>query len=319
MNAPTSDFDVSNFLVDPPESSAAPAVTAPGIPPADVKAPLLACDAYGAAAPRGSGSLPWTGRLSFSLFKKIGQSPADFLYACTHPIEATANMRLGTLVHYHLLGGSAAPLIYRGKGTRAAAEYKAWAAKYEGEELFTAAEDNEAIEIATAVRTAPHNRHLYEKYIVGGEYEIPLEWEMLGFQFATRGVDILQRVEGRLTDYKTVMSSRQRKLRYLAADRNYAEQLVCYGEALAQNGFEAQSFHNVCTHTKPPYITRVITHSPAAIECAKKVLVGWAETLRKCLDTGEWPGSGAYEQDEFTLEGGPIAVTGIDDLEEGED
>ena len=50
---------------------------------------------------------PWTGPLSYSLLKLLDPelgSPAEFLHACHAPHTATDAMKLGTLVHWHLLG-----------------------------------------------------------------------------------------------------------------------------------------------------------------------------------------------------------------------
>ena len=150
---------------------------------------------------------PWTGPLSYSLLKLLDPelgSPAEFLHACRTSRVATDAMKLGSLVHWHLLGGPdhRRPLIYEASKTTGEGAVKAWRAfqaAHAGEDIYGREDNADALDIAEAVRTAPHNAAVHAAWIAGAETEVTLAWELGGFAFATRGVDL---VHPQLTPYR---------------------------------------------------------------------------------------------------------------------
>jgi PDDEXK-like domain of unknown function (DUF3799) len=253
-------------------------------------------------------STPWTGPLHFSMLKTIAESPAHFRHACDVPISATAAMRLGTLVHWFLLGGPHTPIIFQGKARRGPI-WDVFERAHRGKEIYTLAEYERAEPIAEAVRNHP----LYPEWIEGGDHEIALEWEMGGYQFATRGVDILQRRTDTLVDFKTARSTEPEQLDAQSRRLHYPEQIACYDEACRQNGFEPSRHAIFAVETRPPYPCTVLVIPPSVLDQARKTVALWLERLRGCVLADFWPG---YVQSPVEMSAGHVELVGVDELEE---
>lgn len=256
---------------------------------------------------------PWPGALSYTLLKTIASSPAEFRLACSRGTTVTASMRLGTLIHWHVLGGpdDRRPEVCPKPGTRATTAYKEWAKGYAPNvELYTQAESDEAREIGEALVSAPHNVARFDKWIRGGEYEVPLEWERGGFQFSTRGVDVLHRGRALLVDLKSTRSVDPWALKRQARALHYPEQLALYRGAARANGWPVDTCAVFAGCTDDPYLTRVLTFTEDQLQAADANVGAWLTTLRTCLDTDVWPGGGETEYEDW---GAPMAGEG--DLE----
>ena len=273
---------------------------------------------------------PWSGRLSFSLLKTIAISPAHFLRACTAKRTSSTTMRRGTMAHLHLFGvhpDRPAPLFYRDDKVADPLAWRAFQAdakaKYGPDvEIFSAKEDIEGKAIADAVKTAPHNRALWEQWIEGAEYEVPLEWDFCGFPFRTRGVDIVHHARRAIVDYKTARSTEPRKLAYAIRDYRYVEQLATYddgmraayqNESTGEVGFDAQEWAIFATDTVDPYVSTVVRIGRDQIVEARRTIFAWADLLHSCLAKNDWPG---YEREPIDLDGGTIDMGEPDGFEE---
>ena len=262
---------------------------------------------------------PWTGGLSFSLLKILDPeygSPAEFLHACRAPHEPTDAMKLGTLVHWHLLGGSPerTPLVYmesKTTGEGAVKRWKQFQADHAGEEIYGAADWNEAAGIAAAVREAPHNRAVREEWIDGGQYETSLQWEMDGFRMGTRGVDIILPGSRRIADLKKSQTVRKHQLSMQATALRYPEQLVTYEAAVRACMFDPEASAIVAVCASAPYCTVAMRLGAAARLRALSRVAGWLATLRTCLESDTWPGPDGWEIEPPAWE----TVSGEDGLE----
>ena len=263
---------------------------------------------------------PWPGALSFSLLKKIDPeygSPAEFLHSCRVHAVPTDAMKLGTLVHWHLLGGppERAPLVYTESKTVGEGARKRWQAFQEahaGEEIYGASEWDEAAAIAEAVSTGPHNRTVRETWIDGGQYETPISWEMGGFPFATRGVDIIIPSSRRVADLKKCQSVRRFQLERQTTALRYPEQLVVYESAVRAAMFDPSESAIVAVCATAPHCTVELRLGSAARARSLARVEQWLAILRTCLDRDEWPGPDGWEIEPPAWEG----VTGEDGLEE---
>jgi hypothetical protein len=237
---------------------------------------------------------PWKGPLCYSLIKHIATSPAEFRHRCETRFEPTASMRLGTLVHWYLLGGPLArePFVCPHDGTRASKAFKAWEVELPtgGVETYTAAEGEEARRIAIAVRTAPHNRKLWQDWIEGGEYETPVTWSYGGFDWSTRGIDIIHRERGFPVDFKTTRSVNRHALQRQSDQLHYGEQLAIYSTAAESIGVTGRGAAVFAACTAPPHVCSVRTLTVEDLDTGRRNVDEWLSTLRWCLDRDEWPG-----------------------------
>lgn len=243
---------------------------------------------------------PWGTHLSYSLLKKIDPdtgSPAEFRHACAAPFEPTREMRIGTCAHWHLLGGPEhrRPLVYEGDKVRDPKAWKAYKAEHAGERIYGLDEWREGEAIGCAVRTAPHNRPIYTRWIEGGQYETPLEWEMGGFPFHTGGVDILRPGVRELVDYKTAATVRRGLLSAQVSRLRYPEQLVTYAAGVRACLWEPRVLALVATCSSPPYCSVALVMGGAACQAADAHVASWLDLLRRCLDTDTWPGPEGWE------------------------
>ena len=260
---------------------------------------------------------PWKGPLSYTLLKMIASSPAEFRYACQAPLEPSAAMRLGTVVHWHTLGGpeERRPLVYEASKTKGEGAVKAWRAFQEahaGETIYSLEEWCEGQEVAHQLRHAPHNRARFDAWIQGGQYETPMAGEIGGFAFATRGIDVLRpTADGHsLVDLKKARTVEREPLQRQARSLHYPEQLAIYRTLARQNGFTVTDCAVFAVCPAPPVLTRVLRFSEGHLARAVANVETWLQTLRVCLETDVWPGGG---EDDYEDWGAPM--TGESELE----
>jgi hypothetical protein len=241
-------------------------------------------------------NVPWKGPLSYSLLKLISDSPAAFRHACeAGGIEVTEPMKLGTCAHWHLLGGppERKPLVYSQSKTRGEGAVRAWREfqeAHQGEEIFSLEQWNEGLAISNAIRYADHNYERYNRWIAVGDHEVPLRWTRGGFDFATRGVDVLRATE--LVDVKTARCVEPHALMRQAQRLHYPEQLALYRGAARANGYPVDTAAVFAVCSSPPYVTRVLRFSAEQIDAADATVDRWIDTVRRCVESDEWPGGG---------------------------
>ena len=264
---------------------------------------------------------PWTGPLSYSRLKHILTSPAAFRHACEHPKQATSDMRIGTCFHWHLLGGPRAPLVYRESKTKGEGAIRRWQtfqAEHEGEEIMSLDEWEAGRRMALAVRHAPHNVDLADHWLFrdGAEYETPLAWTLRGIPFATRGVDVLQRVDGLLVDLKKARTASPERFRYQARDLAYPLQLALYETAARAHGIDVRERAVFAVESDPPHIAHVYEIDDAGMVAARSILSRALDVLEDCLATGQWYGYTRSGVTRLEVEDVELDLSGIEEATE---
>ena len=266
------------------------------------------------------GPFPWStlhgDALSYSLLKHMQESPAKFRWYCEHEFVPRRGTAMGNFVDRAVLGGTPVTIY---EGQRRGSEWKAFAAVHHRESIATRSEVDACEEAIDAIKTAPHN--LYALSWLEGDKQVPLEWEMCGFKFRTRGLDVLRRDPCRIVDLKTGPAEPS-LLQWQSRKMGYQLQLGCYDAAARYNGLEPLQLALVSLEMKPPYCATVFEIGPDVLADVRRLIVELTDKIKRCLDRNQWPGpavdASGYATSVMAQPGAMAAVTGIDDLEDGD-
>jgi hypothetical protein len=263
------------------------------------------------------------GTLHFSAFKKLALSGVQYLHAVNSSVEPTRDMRIGTIVHFLLLGPrpTAKPLVRYTGAIRRGKEWDAFEAANVGSEIVSLTEWNEAEQIAESVRRSPIARVRLE----GARLEVPLEWEESGIKCSTSGVDIIP-VCGDIGDLKTTPTTYPPKWQAHAFNMLYPQQLAFYRRGMLANGHDPKKLFVLGVERKAPFEVVELDLTPELLSLADKSLTLWFEDLRRNMlsipepeTIYDWPGYAqapvqwappkwAAEDDEDELEGEEVAA-----------
>lgn len=111
---------------------------------------------------------------------------------------------------------------------------------------------------------------------------------------------------GDYSDLKTTESTTDAAIDRALKKFSYHMQAAVVGRASAEvTGQPMETFSFVWAQKKPPYSVRVTQASSADLALGSEQLDATLRILRRCLDTGVWPGPGGVQQD--------AEVRGLDD------
>jgi hypothetical protein len=241
--------------------------------------------------------------INFSTLRYFARSPAHYRAALDRPIKPTRAMRIGTIVHYLVLGARAGRALHvvPGESRRG----KAWEA-FEAErrcephecDIVTQGEHDDAEPVAAAVLADPIAQRLLLAPHV--RREVPLGWRdptLGGLECATSGVDAIGVIDGGyVAELKTTTDTQPDRLMRHSIERWYHAQLAWYWQGCDANAIPVRAAYVVAVEVAPPYAVTVIRMTDPVLEHGRKSLRLWLEKLRQCLDAGdvgEWP---AYSQ-----------------------
>lgn len=193
--------------------------------------------------------------------------------------EPTRDMERGTAVHA-LLFNTAKVCGYPGPQRRGK-EYEAFAAKHEGYEILTMAEYEKAARMADAVRACK----LAEPYLKGtAEETLLFRWMGLDCRATpdVRGTDFI-------TELKTSKSADPVQFVWHAKRMHYHAQLRFQEYGCVANGHRVRDHWIVCVESEAPHPVTVFHLEPEARAEGEKLLTLWAERLKNCESSGEFP------------------------------
>lgn len=252
-------------------------------PPPDLPddfTPLRTCDADGS--------------VHFSQLKTLALSGVQYLYACNNPIEPTRDMRIGTIVHFLLLGERPGmkPIVRYTGGRRYGREWDAFRAANQAAEIVTVAEWDEAERIAEAVRASP----VAAARLANARTEVPLVWEENGIRCSTSGVDVLC-TSGDIADLKTCPTTHPETWMRHAFRMLYPQQLAFYRRGARANGINVRGLYILGVERKAPYEVVELELTEGLAAFADRSVSLWLEKLRVYRESipepqtvRDWPG-----------------------------
>ena len=216
------------------------------------------------------------GTLHFSAFKRLALSGVHYLHAVNTPFEPSSEMKIGTCVHYLVLGKRpGAKRLAKWEGDRRGNEWKAFAAKNADAEILTASEWEEAERIADGVMRSPVARRRLD----GARFETPLTWTESGIMCSTDGVDI---INGRgLGDLKTTRCAEPEAFKRQCFSMHYAQQLAFYRRGARANGIDVGELFILGVENREPYLVVELDLTEDLIAFADKTVSLWFEDLRR--------------------------------------
>lgn len=212
----------------------------------------------------------------------LARSPKYYRHVLDNGLAETPAMRIGSIVHGHVLGSQHSFVVY--EDDRKGNAWKEFKAAHEGRRIITRKEHDQGYEIAQAILRHPDARTL-----VRGTKERRIEWTMNGR--ACHGTPDFVRDGAALTDLKITADARPEKFIWQAQRMQWFGQLDWYRNGLKLGGYgEPRDLFIIGAEPKAPYDLVVYELTPAAVELGMRTWRLLWERLMVCEDSNEWPG-----------------------------
>lgn len=246
-----------------------------------------------------------TDPVHLSNLKKFGESPAHYLDSIGKD-EDKLSYRLGRHTHHMVLGVQPGVKWDVYDGRRAGKEWECFKNARPDVDIFTKSEHELCKAMAKAIAAHPLAMSL-----LVGEFEVPVEWtHESGRRCATRGIDVLNRVEEYTLELKTAVSSHPDKFTRDALRMGYHAQGAWFKDAAASLGVNAKRHYVVAVEKKSPHVVTVFCVTARALVEGQKLCRSWMEQLRACEEAKIFPGYVQYvvdldtaaQDDELVLE-----------------
>lgn len=260
---------------------------------------------------------PTDNRVHVSELKMMSRSPHHYRLACEAARTVTRPMTVGAVADA-MVFGDRGYAVYPGK-VRNGKEWDAWHAAHAGLIQCIQSEYDDAAECASAVLTHP----LAKRLLSGGEYQRTMQWEAYGLPMAAGipgqrgGVDLINTWRGGtlhsesgelvletgdvfLGDMKITASTEPGEFRRHAWKMLWHCQAAAYLDAPEVVAMGARRFLLIGCEA----ITGAVTVLPIgddALESGRRSLTRWAERLRQCEASGQWPGYTELAADSLTV------------------
>ena len=216
----------------------------------------------------------------FSILKAYGRSPAHGLHARMEEMKQTRSMQIGTAVDA-LIFGHRKVCGYPG-AVRRGKEFDAFVADHPDTEILTMTDYDKAFFIADAVL----NCEAAKPWLAGAKQETLL--------FEYNGLDCRAtpdvRGDGFLTELKTSQTSDPVRFLWHALRMQYHVQLWMQQIACEMHGYKVPRHMIVCCENTAPYPVTVFEIQDRAKDVAARTLALWAERLKTCEQSRQWPG-----------------------------
>jgi hypothetical protein len=221
--------------------------------------------------------------------KAMQRSPAHFLASLKGRADNAA-LRLGRICHAVTLQDGAGVAVFEG----ARRQGKAWddfKSAHEGAEIATPGEMATAVSVRDAVLAHPVASALLD----GAAKETAIAWRHpLGLYCHSR-IDIMRPgrsgAGGLVCDFKTCGDAQPDRFVWRARrELFYHAQLSFYADAIEASGQpRPEKYMIIAAEVVPPYAVVPFELTAAAVLQGAKLVRGWIERLRGCVETGEWP------------------------------
>lgn len=223
----------------------------------------------------------------------IARCPALFKHRRENPIEPTAAMRMGTLVHtailepHDLCNLVVAPKIER-RSNAGKAEWAAWQLENEGKQIVEADELDTLRAITAAVHAHPGAGKALAM-LASVEDSIFWQDEDTGIDCRCRPDGVLS--NGLIIDVKTTKDARPDEFAKSIANYRYHVQAAFYADGyLTHHGTPPKGFMFIAVEPFEPYLVACYVASPEMIIRGRADYKRDLATYARCLKTDTWPG-----------------------------
>lgn len=249
---------------------------------------------------------PVDGRCHFSELKTLAKSPAHYKLACAAVKTPTRPMIVGAIGDC-LVFGQRGYAVYPGK-VRNGKEYEAWRDANPGVIQCIQSELDDAKGSAYAVLDDPVAQSILQSD--GVEFQVCAQWEAYGLQCAAgiageRGgydcvgvatdlmSDLIPGIRAGapfVCDLKVTSSTEPYDFSVQAWKMLWHAQLAWYLDGITANRGACDQAILIGVEASPPHNVTVLLVPPDLIEDGRRSLSLWAEKLRTCDASGQFPG-----------------------------
>ena len=220
--------------------------------------------------------------LRWSQLKALAQkTPRHFQYATSVTRTDTSALRLGRMVHQHVLGGDESFVVV---GDRRTAAARAEAAVHEanGRTIVTADEMETALAMASAVANHAEAASL----MASCHKEVSYTWELFGVALKCR-IDAIN--DYRIVELKTTTDASPDAFSRAIATHLYHAQIACYRDASYSVDGRSRTPTFVVVEKAPPYCVAVYTLDLRSREHGSAVFEYAVKRFRDCAESDTWP------------------------------
>jgi hypothetical protein len=243
--------------------------------------------------------------VNVSSLKEFNRSPLHYRHAKDNPKPTSSAMALGTAAHCATLEPERFAdsfAVWTG-GRRAGREWEMFKADADGRGMAVLTEDerDEALAIATAVRSCPEAM----VYLRHGHAEVSMAWHDAETGTACKGrVDWLTAIDGCdvVVGLKTTRDLRPRKFAAQAADLAYHWQWAFYCDGFQAITGRLPLMVEIVVESAAPHAVAVYRIPEHVLERGRQEYRAALATLAECEASGIWPGPVEGEV-EFDLPG----------------
>lgn len=223
--------------------------------------------------------------ITATAIKAGAKSMLNARYSMTHGREDTPSLELGRLVHMRVLEPKRyAESVAVYDGARRGKEYDAFLRDNESREIITQSMDDKLMAIAIALMSNK-DANPYISNLV--ESERVVQWSGKCYGCAKC------RIDGVGKDYcielKTTADASLRAFENQCARLGYHLQLGWYSLGIESAGLPKE-MRVITVETSPPYHVVVYRPDDYLVDLGAKKAVKIATEIRKCIESGEWPG-----------------------------
>jgi hypothetical protein len=260
---------------------------------------------------------------NWSSLRSMRVSPKQYAHDLTAAREDTEALRIGLAAHSFLLEPDTFRERYccyrdsKSKGEGARKKWEQFQADNADKVILSPDEFDRAMGAATAVLGHP----VASSFFVGGCTEMVVTWTDKETGIACKArVDQWLR---HLVEFKTTRSIQPHMFRVDAARMGYHAQIAWYWDALKQHGVELEPGAILVTvHSEPPHDVVPYSVSEHVIEVGRTIYRELLIKLKRCQETGCWPGISdelidfdlpewAYPKDDMKLTMGGLPLEGL--------
>ena len=230
-----------------------------------------------------------------SLLKLVAKAPAlaRAYFDGTYTVETTPSMKRGTLVHTLVLEPDEFDLRYAiapecDRRTKAGKEeFETFTASLNGREIITQSD----YDTARAMRDAVMAHEMAALLLQGSEREVSIFSGLDGLECKAR-LDIA-RTDGIIMDLKTCTDASKAGFGRAAANLDYPVAAAFYLDIAEVSGMPATDYGWIAVESSPPHLVATYNATARDIEIGRTMYRERLATLKRCRETGEWPGIGA--------------------------
>lgn len=228
--------------------------------------------------------------VNWSTLKHLRDSALAYRYHLDVPVEDTPALQIGRLTHtltFEPAQFDAEYAVWTG-GVRRGKEWEAFQAANEGRTIFKPEEIDLAVAMANAVKAHP----LVQPYLVGGQFEVPIQWTdpFTGIVCKAKPDWIIpqRRI---LLDLKTCRSIEGRRFGMDAARYGYHCQMGHYAAGCEHGlGWIPKTVLLVAVEKDPPHDVALFIVGVDDLYAGTEEVGELLRQLRAHTIAGEWPG-----------------------------